>query len=635
MNTEQIKRLIHEANRAYYDGGESTLSDAEYDALTDEAILRGIDVTTLTGPPKRTPWSVVNHSIPMDKIGDAARDMRDWRHITIVNNLQKGMASLKYDGMSIVMYYNTDGDLEHCLLRGDGEKGEDVWRNARYAMGVAHRVKCGPLAVRGELVITMRNMEVLNQRRAAMNKDPYKTPRNAVAMVRKLEARPQDMALFTIRAISVSVIGRTFTNQIDGLEWLQEQSLLGNFDIIKPKRCTPQGAWMLRCELFKSRNNWKYLLDGVVFRGDQGELVKLKFPADSGITTVTAIVEQLGRTGVVTPVIEFETIKLAGADVSRATAHNVELMWKRLRGIGIGARVLVSRRGDVIPHVERVVEMSDDHWTPSGECPSCGHETAVDGAITRCANDPTECPGTTLGLILKFCKELGVDGIGPGVAAAMVDSGVIKPHNLFEINPDALAQMRAPGGHTIGETIANKIIRNLNKARETSMGDLLGSMGIRACGKSIMAQVCSAFPDPSTLATANLEEVEGIGPERAENIRSYMMAHYENTVVPLLDYVVITKVGSALHGMTFCITGSLTLCGREQMHSRIKLAGGQVKGSVSKKVTHVVCNDLYSVSSKMKRARTLGCTIITEKQLIDMLDIDLEEDDGPTPDGDF
>ena len=618
---------LKKANVAYYTTGDSELSDDEYDALREYARENGHDVSTLTAPPPGTGWKVQEHLKFMSSIPDAPKTLEDFKKIVGPNPM--GEVSLKYDGMSLECIY-VEGRLLNCILRGDGSKGEDVYNNACLVRGIPHTIPYTKteIAVYGEVVISYNNLQALNEFRENDGLKPYSSPRSAVAMVRSMTASRRHMKLFAFRAFDVySPI--EMPNQEEWMKWLtaltaEEGIRHLKFDPVSVVTECAEDAWKRMLQVANERDEFQYQIDGLVFRTNDRS-VKIKFPSESVVTTVLGVTEQLGRTGVIAPVITFEPVNLVGAEVRRASAHNAVLVKDRLAGLGIGAKILVSRRGDVIPHVEEVVEPANPeyHWRPLHTCPSCDSPVWQDGSIRRCSADPGDCSGTEMGLILEFCRRLGIEGLGPGVVTALMDAELVfSPPDLFALQEDVVAEAVMPGGQCIGLARAKTICRNIWDKSTVTYGELFGAVCIPGCAMSVMESVMSVYDDPEDLmmATAQeLERIDGVGPERAAAITWYVDARWDDVIRPLLMAMQISRIGKTLSGKTFCITLGLNTCGRTEMEARIRRAGGTVKSSVSKKVTHLICNFPDEGTTKLNRAKELGIPIISEEQLFEMM----------------
>lgn len=633
MEPQDIKAAILEANQSYYADGESGLDDDTYDALAEYARGLGVDISTLTAV--RGDWPIVKHRQDMDGIPTVARNEPEWTAL----RRTPGFYSPKLDGLTVELQY-TDGRLEHAVLRGDGVEGEDVMLTAMNVPSVPTKLEFSvTTAVRGEVVVSFNNLRALNELCDELDVKRYASPRSAASMIRNRTRPAQWFRLLTFIPFGCD---KDFAeNQKRELDWIE--SLTPPYR--SPRRFTavpvtfgdPADAWKFRDELDASRSDWIYLLDGVVHRDMSGQLTKLKFPPRSLVTTVETVEESLGRTGVVTPVIVVKPVDFSGYIVTRVTMHNADMADGRMRGVGPGAVVIVSRRGDVIPHVEKVLTPSADPWRLSGVCPSCGAKVEMDGAIARCTADPMECPGTVAGLLLKWCREVGIEEFGPSVAAAAVTAGLCySPADLYVMPEEALAALDM-GGARVGARAAG-IIESINAHSRMSLGDVLGSLGVRGCARSVMGAVARAFKnDLLAIRSATDEElssVPGVGPERASAIRRFMDLRYEDVVRPLVDVLDVVEPRGPLEGLSFCITLGLRSGPRHEVEAKISAAGGIVKSSVSRDLSFLVCNSPDAGTTKLKRAHALGVPVIAEDFLLKMMGTAVE-DDAPAPQEDF
>lgn len=622
----EVQSRLESARDLYYAAGESPLTDDEYDAMKSELVKSG----RFTGPGFEKEvklidpagWQVKKHLRIMSGIGFQARNagevktlMADWP--------MKVLASLKYDGLGLELQYDDGGDLVAAVLRGDGTEGEDVLVNARQCRGVLSKMNTrvpGGKAVYGELVISWNNLKGINGMRDLDGLAPYKTPRNAVSLIRSTKAPNLRRTLPFLNFKAFDAYPRVSSDQRDILVWLKD---LG-FDAVDAEMTDWTNAWGIIEKLNADRMAMKYQCDGIVLRDHQSPdaMVKVKFPADAAVATVINITETLGRTGVVTPVVEFEPVQLNGVTVRRATGHNSTLLIEKFIGLGPGATVILSRRGDVIPHIESVVTPGAP-WTPITYCPSCGSDIVQDdgGSIRRCSADPTECPGTTLGLLLKFCRAAGIDDIGPATAALLCEAGIDTPGELYNLDSTVLAALPTKTGE-FGMAKAAKIVASIQSKSSFTFGELLGALGVEGCATSVMTSVTDRFSDPDqwpALTAAELLAIDGVGPERANAILRFIDLRWNDLVAPLLAAVSLVRSDGPLSGKVFCITLELKSGSRTEMEARIRRAGGGVKSSVSRAVTHLVCNIPDANTSKHQRAIDLGLPIISEDVLIAMM----------------
>lgn len=635
-----LKDVLIAANEAYYHGDGSDLDDDEYDALADFATSVGVSVSTETPPPSNSVWPVAQHYTDSAKITSVVRSASELADAVESGAVSvNGLMSPKYDGLSCELVYDS-GTLTQAILRGDGSYGEDIFENIRKIPSVpvemSGPVGIGKMSVWVEILISKNNLRALNELRESQGDKPYKSERGAVAYVRSAVCKTKYIELYSAVALRVSGASCPDANHWDRLKWLHQRSN-GRFQIVELREAEFSDIWPYRSQLASGH---KYRLDGVVWMNPDGALTKIKFDPTAAVTTVTAVVEQLGRTGVISPVVEFAPVNLSGATVRRATGHNAALLLSKT-GIGIGAKILVSRRGDVIPHIEAVVEpaANGNLWTPSMQCPSCGHAARADGARIVCANDPSMCAGTSTGLLNKFVKYHDIKGLGPSILAVLNALGVTSPADLYSMTPEWLASV-VVSGRVIGAD-AETIVQNIKAKSEMTWPELLASVGIPGCSTSVMSDIAKVFKNPEELLQAgvsDLSKVPNVGSKRAEVIDTFLDTRWGETIGPLLEVINLRSPKTyTLSGKVFCITLGLSVP-RQQIESMITSNGGEVKSSVSSKTTHVVCNYPDEQTTKLARARELRLPIISELQLRAMIG-DLEASsaiiDSPAPEAEF
>lgn len=629
-----LRARVEAAKAAYYDSGESGMADDEYDAAV--RLLREHGVRTdERHVAEGTPWQKRRHARPMGSMPDQLRS--DEEVGEFFGNTPVDL-TFKYDGLSLELVYE-DARLVAAVLRGDGEQGEDVLANARHVERVLPRLACpskGTVAVYGELVISWNNLAALNEMRELDGLEPYKTPRNAVSMVRSFRlAQPGPrMALMTFKAFDVHPRPEGIT-QVGVVHELQR---LGFIHAVAFQRVPAAEAWekLGRLDERVQAGTIQYQVDGLVARDstDFDRVAKLKLPPRAAVATVVEVADSLGRTGVVSPLVVIEPVVLGGVTVTRVTGHNRELIARDLAGLGPGATVLVSRRGDVIPHVERVIQPSPTPWVPPTKCPSCEGDLVEAGAYLRCSSDPSDCSGTSVGLMVKYARSMGIEGLGPSIAQSLVASGLAtEPAHLYSLDPAELAALPTANGQ-LGEKLARRLVDSIYLRSRCTLGQLLGAVGVRGCATSVMEAVAAAFPEDSVLHAepGALAAVDGVGPVRAAAIREFVLAR-GHVISDLLAAVSVVRAAGPLEGKTFCVTMG-TSVPREQLESAIRAAGGGVKSSVSKKVTHLVCNQPDAGTSKLKRAAELGVPVISEAGLRAMIG-DAPPEPEPSPDEQF
>lgn len=645
MDIDVIKSSLENARDRYYRGEDSGMTDDEYDALKTEVIRAGYVITEL--PDQNTnDFALMKHARRMNSIGVCIRNRQEFDELTAWPGWSAGKSgdvwmSTKLDGMSCEVVISDKGVVTAAVLRGDGDVGENVIDNVRLCrLHEQSMIRSSPsklveatgggISLFGELVISHNNFAHLNAMRESDGQSPYANPRNAVGLVRAKSTPLLRKMLPLITFVAFDSHPRISPDYGENLTRIRE----AGFDTVHPKLARMDQVLDLFDALTRNRPRFKYLIDGAVLRTDTDGVAKMKFPPDAGLSTVVDITETLGRTGILAPVVTIEPLKISGVTVRRVSVHNHALINRDLGGLGVGARVLISRRGDVIPHVERVMEASETPWFPRDTCPSCGSKVVVDNSYRRCSSDPTDCPGTLAGLLVKFCRTIGIEGIGPGVATALVVAGTETPADLYLLTEDVLSEIGTATG-VIGAGAA-AIMASIDDHRSVPWGTLLGALGVEGCAISVMETVALKYPDPDvwpSLTGDDLMAVAGVGPDRAEAILRFIDLRWDELVRPLIELVEVQYPSTAgpLSGKVFCITLALRSCSRPEMEARIRAAGGGVKSSVTRDVTHLVCNDPNADTTKHRRAIDLNIPIIDESVLIDWMGVkiaDIEPEDN-------
>ena len=353
-----------------------------------------------------------------------------------------------------------------------------------------------------------------------------------------------------------------------------------------------------------------------------------KFEAERGISKVIKIDDQVGSIGRITPVATIDPVELAGVLVSRATLHNYGNI-KRL-GLNIGDEVIVSRRNDVIPYIEEVIhtenQVSGLEYRAPKTCPSCKGKTEMQGEFLVCTN-ADNCKAQIIGRLGSWISKHKVDDFGDKLLTQLVEKGMVKDvYDLFQLDVEEVVKL-----DRMGEKSAKKAIDNLWARRGMTLYNFLGSLSIPLAGRSTFKLLVSAGIDTvEKMFGATIEEIgaiRGIGPERAEAIVSGLK---KNAVLidALLDCVEIEderenamakkKSNSNLNGMHICITGK-TEIKRDSLSVMIEGAGGIFDKAVGKGTTILVIADPESTSIKANKARAAGVKLISEGELLAMI----------------
>jgi DNA ligase (NAD+) len=665
---EQLRADLRHHEHLYYVLDAPAISDAEYDTLMNELkrteaahpeLLTPDSPTQRVGGKPAEGFKKVRHSRPMLSLDNAyyAEELGDWdrRVRELAGALPvEYIAELKLDGLSVALRYEAgDGGgarLVSGVTRGDGQTGEDVTSNIRTIRSVplsisAEKLKKAGLPqaieVRGEVVMPEAAFQRMNEERERDGLPVFVNPRNSAAgTLRTLEPSVVASRQLVFFAYFLLVEGEYFTaGQTATLDAL---SALG-FRVNQNRARVASVEEMLRFieGAEAKRAALGYEIDGVVLKVDshatQQRLgytgraprwaIAYKFTAKSGVTQVTAITVQVGRTGKLTPVAELTPVFIGGTTVSRATLHNADFI-ERL-GLKLGDTVKVERGGDVIP---KVVEVIEDAQHPRGElrfefplvCPECQSEVVrAEGEVDyRCVN--ADCPAKLRESLLHFGRRevMNIEGLGEAVVQQLLDRGMVRSvADLYSLSEDQLA-----GLERFAEKSARALMSEIEGSKKAGLARVLMGLGIRFVGERTAELLAEEFGSIEALEKATAEElerVEEVGPRISQAILEFFaqpanLALVESLKKAGVDMTAEKKQRSTqLEGLTFVLTGRLPTLTRDEGKKRIEDAGGKTAGSVSKKTSYVVAGE--EAGSKLDKAIELKVPVIDEAGLLAML----------------
>tara|TARA_B100001094_G_scaffold306549_2_gene337420 strand:+ start:68 stop:1987 length:1920 start_codon:yes stop_codon:yes gene_type:complete len=614
---------ITKARSTYY-AGCATISDAEYDDLEDS--LRSLDpnhpVLRHVGAAPVSGWSKVKHSIPMGSL-NKAQSQAHMEHWFPAQANKLGVVVMdKCDGIAIALRFDK-GKLTQAITRGDGITGEDITRNVRLMKGLPTHL--GPWSgwVRGEIVCTKADF--------AAHFPGESNPRNTAAGTAK---RQSDNS----KCKHLTVIAFGWHGDVGKLMW-KEQELaalkVGGFTTphYEIRRDPPEVQAVYERYLASERKACDYDIDGLVITvndlsvyekmGERNNRpagsVAYKFPHEAQGTTLRNIRWQVGNSGRVTPVAEFDPVRLAGASVKQASLHNIANIKRLTNDVGFvkGAYILVSRRNDVIPYVEALISQTPSFImrTPS-VCPVCSAQLTIKGEYLLCPNSDG-CSAQTIGAMRRWIKKVGVLHFGDALLTAVVEAGRADTiGDLYALTAAEVGNLMLDGRRVGGA--ADRALASLHSHKELDLATFVGSLGIELCGRSMVKKlVDNGYTDLGALASApvaKLAAVPGFGEGKAKAFRAGFDARRNDIIgilangVKIKPYVAPTvSAGGALSGVAVCFTGVRD----KALEAAIVAAGGRVASSVSKNVTILVAKDVHSTSGKTKKARSIGVEIIT------------------------
>ena len=676
---QELRGLLNTAAHAYYVLDAPVMEDAVYDRLYRELLdLESADSSLVTpdSPTQRVGgapaegFESVRHRIGLLSLDNAFNtdELRAWytRLLRVLDREPRAgqpvpalpvVGELKIDGNALALSYE-HGVLVRAATRGDGEQGEEITANVRTIASVPLRLQLEEppawLEVRGEAFIPDGTFASINSEREQRGEALFANPRNACAgTLRQLDpkvvaSRRLDFFAYTLH-LPDDWSGQRPGSQWDSLQWLKSAGFKVNPNAQLLPDLDAVEAFFDRWD--EGRRQLDYATDGVVVKLNDLRLqdsagftqkaprwaIALKYPAEEAPSKLLRLTCQVGRTGVVTPVAEFEAVPLAGTSVSRATLHNAD----RLDELDLhgGDTIVVRKAGEIIPEVVRVLKElrpAEAHRLQLPHtCPECGSELVREAgeAATRCIN--SSCPAILRGALRHWVSKgaLDVDGLGSKLIEQLVDRGLVQSiADLYRLDAALLSSLER-----MGQKSAENLVSALAASRQHGWARQLYGLGIHHVGEVNAKALASHFPDANALNTAacdapdSITAVFGIGAEIAQSLQQWFANPSNLDLLEGLRSCGFSLALSAeeqnradaaqgeqpLSGNTFVLTGTLPTLSRSQAKALIEAAGGKVSGSVSKKTSYVVAGD--EAGSKLTKAESLGITVLDEAGLQDLV----------------
>jgi len=649
---ERLTAILEEANHQYYVLDAPTMPDYEYDRMLrqlEELEAQYPELASPLSPTKRVGGEALSrfvkyeHEIPLESLQDVfSEDEVAEFDERLRQSVPDAIYSVepKVDGLSVALEY-IDGAFVRGATRGDGRIGEDVTENLKTIRSIPMRLNGAPrrLIVRGEVFMSRAVFEKLNAEREEKGQPLFANPRNAAAgSLRQLDpaiaaARKLDILIFNLQLAE----GVSFTTHAQTLDYLRGLK----FKVIPYRLCASASETIAQIRsIGENRYEYAFDIDGAVMklndlaqRTQLGSTAKFprwacafKYPPEIKDTVLRDIVVQVGRTGVLTPKAVVDPVRLAGTTVTNATLHNQDFISEK--DIRLGDTVKIRKAGEIIPEILEVVRSKRPADTIPyrlpAVCPVCGApvERDIDGAAMRCTG--IECPAQLTRNIAHFVSRdaMDIEGLGDSIVEQLIANGQIKsPADIYYLTLDDLKSLWKSG-----EKAAGKLLAAIEASKANDVSRLIFAFGIRQVGEKAAKVLAKTFGSLDALMQADREtltQIRDVGAITAENVVAWFANPQSQHMIARLREAgvnfesTIRQEDHRFDGMTFVLTGALSLFKRDEAEAKIEAFGGKAAGSVSKKTTYVVAGE--NAGSKLKRANELGIPVLSEQDFLNML----------------
>ncbi len=639
---KELIEILNNASRLYYQYSTPIMTDFEYDKLYDELEkLEKETNTVLSNSPTQNvePEAIdslvkVEHPAPMLSLSKT----KSISELASFLGNQEGLISWKLDGLTIVLTYK-DGKLSSGVTRGNGIIGEVVTENVKKFKNIPLTIPYkGTLVVRGEAVIKYSDFNKMNEE-LDDDSSQYKNPRNLCSgSVRQLDSKVT--AKRNVNCIIFALIEseKKFKLKSEEFEWLKS---LG-FDVVEYHKVTSNNIEEQVLYFKNEINEYDIPSDGLVLLYNDIEYGKqlgttAKYPKNAiafkwqDETAETKLIDVdwlVSRTGLINPVAVFEPVELEGTIVSRASLHNVSIL--QGLSLGIGDTILVYKANMIIPQIADNLTQSNSLAIPN-KCPVCNHEARIissnDVKYLYCMND--FCPAKLVKRLSQFTSRnaMNIEGLSDAIINKLADEGLIKTYadiyNLKRYKNDIISF------EGFGEKSYDNLINSIEKSRNVKLANFIFALGIPDIGLSRAKLICKNYSNDinkiRNLTFEELSKIDGIGEIIAKEwIDTFNNEDFIKELELLLKEVNFTDTSidnnQPLKDLIFVITGSVNnFTNRDELVEYIESYGGKVVKAISNNVNYLINNDITSTSTKNTKAKELGIKIISENDLMSMI----------------
>ena len=664
MDKKQAKERIEELRKKteyyaqkYYDDDNPEITDFEYDMMMLE--LRTLEsqnpefitkdsLTQKVGGHVKEGFTKVEHGVPLQSL----QDVFNFEEIEAFDERVKKVASengidevkyvveTKIDGLSSALEYK-DGKLVRGATRGNGLVGEDVTENLKTIKTIPQELpEKINITVRGEVFISKKEFEKMNQEREENEEELFANARNAAAgSLRQLDSnitkkRPLDIYIFNVQKIE----GKEFNSHFEELEYLEKLGF--NVNPVRIPCSNVEEVKKAINKIGEDREQLTFGIDGAVVKVDNLKLrtilgttskvpkwaIAYKYPPEQKETILKDIEFQVGRTGVITPLAILEPVRVAGSLISKTTLHNEDFV--KEKGLKIGDRVIIQKAGDVIPEIVRaVVEKRDGtekEFVMPTHCPVCGAETVREEGESAVRCTGIECPAKLYRNLVHFVSReaMNIDGLGENIIGILLEKKMISNiADIYDLKFEDIASLKKNG-----KKFAQNLIDSINISKQNDLYRLITALGIRHVGVKAAKVLAKTYENMDNLSNASIEDlsqVDEVGTIVANSINEFFSQEQTKDLLKRLKDAGVNmerqkeeNEDDRFAGKTFVLTGSLEKYSREEASNIIEKFGGKTSSSVSKKTTYLLAGE--DAGSKLTKAQNLGVQIISENEFEEM-----------------
>lgn len=629
----ELVSLIKRYQTSYYNG-EGEISDAEFDALWDE--LKNLDpeneILKKIGTDSGN-FAKLRHVMPMGSQEKAANPEQflGWASKHVYDEY---FVEFKLDGASLELQYE-HGKLIHAVTRGDGTIGDDITVNAKKMNGVAAALfdLAGNLidysgGIRGEVIMTHdvhkeKFSDKANCRNAANG-----------LMKRKDGEGCEYLKLIVYDAFSPSG-NQPFNDEESKINWLKSCG----FNTVPLKICkSPQEVIEYRSHVMDIRNQLEYDIDGLVIKERQinfqdasrarpDRQIAFKFSLEEAVTILRSVDWSVNG-GTYTPVAIFDEVELNGTKVQRASLANPDTM--KALGVKIGCKVVVVKRGEIIPKIESVIHEDALCESPvvfPDKCECCGSKLIDNGSRLYCPNK--KCSKRILHQLLKWVQVADIRDLGETLVTQLFEKGKVQSiSDLYKLSAEDLTpfflneESLAAEKKSLG---AEKVAASIQNHRKMSLAVFVAGFDIEGIGETTVEKLVAAgFNTLNALLNMTVEQASAVYGFAEILAKTAVDGLNENALEMRFlaeNFVEIVQDSAGkLVGKSFCFTGELHSMKRNDAEALVKVNGGTCKSSVTKDLSYLVTNDVSSGSSKNQKAVKFGIPVINEEQFLKMLE---------------